>query len=85
MIEAIAEEADIAKSVAERALNAFTSTVSKSLAKKDSVVLIGFGTFSLKERSARTGRNPKTGEPIEISAAKVPHFKPGKGLKDAMN
>lgn len=85
LIEAIAEEADIPKSAAERALNAFTATVSKGLTEGDSVVLVGFGTFSIKERAARTGRNPKTGEAIEIAAAKVPHFKPGKSLKDAVN
>ena len=85
LIEAIAEEADIPKSAAERALNAFTATVSKELTKGDSVVLVGFGTFSIKDRAARTGRNPKTGEAIEIAAAKVPHFKPGKALKDSVN
>jgi len=85
LIEAIAEEADIPKSVAERALNACTSSVSKALTKGDSVVLVGFGTFSTKDRAARTGRNPKTGEAINIAAARVPHFKAGKALKDAVN
>ena len=60
-------------------------TVTNALAEGDQVVLVGFGTFSVKDRAARTGRNPQTGEPIEIKAAKVPGFKAGKALKDAVN
>ena len=85
LIEAVAEEADLPKSAAERAINAFTANITKNLISGDSVVLVGFGTFSLKERAARAGRNPKTGEPIQIAAARVPHFKPGKALKDSVN
>ena len=85
LVEAIADEADIPKSAAERALNSFISNVSGALTSGGSVVLVGFGTFSVKERGARTGRNPKTGEAIDIAAAKVPHFKPGKALKEAVN
>jgi len=85
LIDAIAASADIPKAAAGRALDAMIETVSESLQKGDSVVLVGFGTFSVKERAARTGRNPQTGQPIEIKAAKVPTFKPGKALKDAVN
>ncbi|OOV87647.1 HU family DNA-binding protein [Oceanospirillum linum] len=85
LIDAIAASADIPKAAAGRALDAMIETVSESLQKGDSVVLVGFGTFSVKERAARTGRNPQTGDPIEIKAAKVPSFKPGKALKDAVN
>jgi DNA-binding protein HU-beta len=85
LIDAIAASADIPKAAAGRALDAMIETVSESLQKGDSVVLVGFGTFSVKERAARTGRNPQTGAPIEIKAAKVPSFKPGKALKDAVN
>ncbi len=60
-------------------------TVTDSLKKGETVALVGFGTFTVKERAARTGRNPQTGDPIEISAAKVPSFKAGKALKDAVN
>ncbi|WP_280562161.1 MULTISPECIES: HU family DNA-binding protein [unclassified Chromohalobacter] len=85
LIEAIAASADIPKAAAGRALDAMVETVSDSLKKGDSVALVGFGTFSVKERAARTGRNPQTGETIEISAAKVPTFKAGKALKDSVN
>ncbi|MCK0714764.1 MULTISPECIES: HU family DNA-binding protein [Chromohalobacter] len=85
LIEAIAASADIPKAAAGRALDAMVDTVSDSLKKGDSVALVGFGTFSVKERAARTGRNPQTGETIEISAAKVPTFKAGKALKDSVN
>ena len=85
LIDAIAASADIPKAAAGRALDAMIETVSESLQKGDSVVLVGFGTFSVKERAARTGRNPQTGDAIEIKAAKVPSFKPGKALKDAVN
>jgi DNA-binding protein HU-beta len=85
LIEAIAASADIPKAAATRALDAMVDTVTESLKKGDSVSLVGFGTFSVKERAARTGRNPQTGQPIQISAAKVPTFKAGKALKDSVN
>lgn len=85
LIEAIAASADIPKAAAARALDAMVETVTDSLKKGESVSLVGFGTFAVKERAARTGRNPQTGQPIEISAAKVPSFKAGKALKDSVN
>jgi DNA-binding protein HU-beta len=85
LIEAIAASADIPKATAARALDAMVDTVTDSLKKGDSVSLVGFGTFQVKERAARTGRNPQTGQPIEIKAAKVPSFKAGKALKDSVN
>ncbi|SDK90836.1 DNA-binding protein HU-beta [Modicisalibacter muralis] len=85
LIEAIAASADIPKAAAGRALDAMIESVTDSLKKGDSVALVGFGTFAVKERAARTGRNPQTGKPINISAAKVPGFKAGKALKDSVN
>ncbi len=85
LIEAIAASADIPKAAAGRALDAMVDTVANALKDGDQVVLVGFGTFSVKERAARTGRNPQTGEPIQIAAAKIPSFKAGKALKDAVN
>ena len=85
LIEAIAATADIPKAAAGRALDAMVDTVADALKKGDQVVLVGFGTFAVKERAARTGRNPQTGQPIEIAAAKIPSFKAGKALKDAVN
>jgi DNA-binding protein HU-beta len=85
LIDAIAESADISKASASRALDAMIGSVTNALQGGDQVSLVGFGTFHVKERSARTGRNPQTGQPIEIKAAKVPGFKPGKVLKDAVN
>ena len=85
LIEAIAASADIPKAAASRALDAMVETVAESLKKGESVSLVGFGTFAVKERAARTGRNPQTGQPIQISAAKVPSFKAGKALKDSVN
>lgn len=85
LIEAIAASADIPKAAASRALDAMVESVTESLKKGDSVSLVGFGTFTVKERAARTGRNPQTGKPIQISAAKVPSFKAGKALKDSVN
>ena len=85
LIEAVAASADIPKAAAGRALDATIEAISGALAKGDQVVLVGFGTFSVKSRAARTGRNPQTGAPIQIAAAKVPGFKAGKGLKDAVN
>ncbi|MBC7005599.1 DNA-binding protein HU-beta [Photobacterium sp. BZF1] len=85
LVDKIAENADISKASAGRALDAFIDAVSESLKDGDQVALVGFGTFSVRERAARTGRNPQTGEEIQISAAKVPGFKAGKALKDSVN
>ena len=85
LIESIAKNADMSKADATRALEATVDTIKKALKKGDSVALVGFGTFSVGKRAARTGRNPRTGEPIKIKAAKVPKFSAGKGLKDALN
>ena len=85
LIDAVAAAADISKASAGRALDAMVDSVTGALKEGDQVVLVGFGTFAVKERAARTGRNPQTGEPIEIAAAKVPGFKAGKALKDAVN
>ncbi len=84
LIDAIAASADIPKAAAGRALDAMIEAVSGALKNGDQVVLVGFGTFAVKDRAARTGRNPQTGEPIEIKAAKIPSFRPGKALKDAV-
>ncbi len=85
LIDAVAEGADISKAAATRAVDTMLETITSALAKGDQVTLVGFGTFTVKERAARTGRNPRTGEAIEIKAAKVPGFKAGKALKDAVN
>lgn len=85
LIDAIAASADIPKAVAGRALDAMVEAVAGALAKGEQVALVGFGTFLVKERAARTGRNPQTGKEISIAAAKVPGFKAGKALKDAVN
>ncbi|AMX02733.1 HU family DNA-binding protein [Microbulbifer thermotolerans] len=85
LIEAIAASADIPKAAAGRALDAMVESITDALKKGDQVALVGFGTFSVKERAARTGRNPRTGDPIPIAAAKIPSFKAGKALKDAVN
>lgn len=84
LIEAMASEAGLSKADAQRALESFTGNVAKALKKGDTVSLIGFGTFSVKKRAARTGRNPATGETIKIKASKTPSFKAGKGFKDAI-
>jgi DNA-binding protein HU-beta len=85
LVEAIADSADLSKAAAARALDATVETIKKTLKKGDTVSLVGFGTFKVGERAARTGRNPRTGEAIKIKAAKVPKFSAGKGLKDAVN
>lgn len=85
LIDIIASEADISKAAAGRALEATTSAITKALQKEDSVSLIGFGTFDVGHRAARTGRNPQTGDEIKIKAAKVPKFRAGKALKEAVN
>ena len=84
LVDAIASESGLTKEQAAKAVNAFTASVQGALERGDDVVLVGFGTFSVKERAARTGRNPKTGEALQIAASKVPSFKPGKGLKDSV-
>jgi DNA-binding protein HU-beta len=85
LIDAIAKSADISKAAAGRALDATVDTVKKALKKGDLVTLVGFGTFYVGKRAARNGRNPRTGATIKIKAAKVPKFRSGKGLKDAIN
>ncbi len=85
LIDQIAASAEISKAAAGRALDATVDAVKAALKSGDSVSLIGFGTFSVGERAARTGRNPRTGKALKIKAAKVPKFRPGKGLKDAVN
>lgn len=85
LIEAVAESADISKAAAQRAVDAVVESVTEALQEGDQVTLVGFGTFTVRERAAREGRNPQTGETIRIPASKVPGFKPGKALKDALN
>ncbi len=85
LIDAIADSSGLTKADAGRALDGFLSAVTTALNKGDSLALVGFGTFSVKERAERKGRNPQTGEEITISAAKIPTFKAGKSLKDAVN
>lgn len=85
LIDAIAAQADISKAAAGRALDAFMDTVKTQLQDGGSVELTGFGKFEVSQRAARSGRNPSTGETIQIAAAKSVKFKPGKGLKDSVN
>jgi DNA-binding protein HU-beta len=85
LINAMAEKAGLSKADAEKALKAFTDSITEALKAGDKVALVGFGTFSVGERAARTGQNPQTGEKIEIKASKAPKFKAGKMLKDAVN
>ena len=85
LIEAIAQAADISKAAAERALDGTVAAITTSLQKGDMVTLVGFGTFHVGDRKARSGRNPRTGETIQIKASKVPKFRAGKALKDAVN
>lgn len=85
LVEKMADSADISKAAAARALDAMLDTITQTLNASEQVVLAGFGTFAVKDRPPRTGRNPKTGEPIEIAASRVASFKAGKGLKDALN
>lgn len=84
LINSVADKADISKADAGRAMEAFFEVVGKALKKKDKVALVGFGTFMVRERAARIGRNPKTGAPLKIKASKNPAFKAGKALKDAI-
>ncbi|GAB4173459.1 MAG: HU family DNA-binding protein [Wenzhouxiangellaceae bacterium] len=83
-IDSVAKKSGLTKADATRALDAMIETISKALKKGDTVSLVGFGTFSVKKRAARTGRNPATGETIKIKASKSPAFKPGKAFKDAI-
>lgn len=85
LIDAVAATADISKAAAGRALDAAMEAVKKALKKGDMVTLVGFGTFYVGKRAARTGRNPRTGASIKIKAAKVPKFRAGKGLRDSVN
>jgi DNA-binding protein HU-beta len=85
LIEAVAKSADLSKADAGRAVDAFVDATTKALKKGDQVSLVGFGTFSVRSRAAREGRNPRTGETIHIPASKAPAFKAGKALKDAVN
>ena len=85
LIDHIAGSADISKAAAARAVDALIAAVKTTLKKNGTVTLVGFGTFAVGKRAARTGRNPRTGAAIKIKAAKVPKFRPGKALKDAVN
>lgn len=85
LVESIAKSADLSKASAGRALDGFINAVTKGLKKGDTITLVGFGTFSVRKRAARKGRNPRTGQEIKIKAAKIPSFKAGKALKDTVN
>ena len=85
LIDEIARAAEISRSAAERAIDAVVASIKTSLRKDDPVTLVGFGTFYVSKRQARAGRNPRTGEALRIAAAKVPKFRAGKALKDAIN
>jgi DNA-binding protein HU-beta len=85
LVDAVASSADLPKVAATRAVDGMVEAITQALREGDQVSIIGFGTFLVRERGARTGRNPKTGGTIEISASKVPSFKAGKALKDAVN
>jgi len=85
VIAAIAEQAEISKKDAEKALKAFVDVVTEQLKEGEKVQLVGFGTFEVSERAAREGRNPQTGKTMKIAACKAPKFKAGKALKDAVN
>lgn len=84
LIAAMADKAELSKADAGRALDSFVEVLAKALKKNDKVSLVGFGTFAVRKRAARTGRNPKTGAPLKIAASKNPTFKAGKALKDAI-
>ena len=85
LIDAVSDSADLSKADSARAVDAVIAAITGALKKGDSVTLVGFGTFQVRERAARTGRNPKTGDAIKIEASKNPAFKAGKALKDAVN
>ncbi len=85
LIDAVADAADISKAAAARSVDTVLEVITESLKKGSAVTLVGFGTFNVRRREARTGRNPRTGEPIQIKASNLAVFKAGKGLKDALN
>ncbi|MCR5395873.1 MAG: HU family DNA-binding protein [Lachnospiraceae bacterium] len=85
LVAAMAAKADLSKKDAEAALKAFTEVVAEELKKDEKIQLVGFGTFEVSKRAARTGRNPRTGENMTIAASKAPKFKAGKALKDIVN
>lgn len=85
LIASVAEQAALSKKDAEKAINAVVDTISTALTEGEKIQLVGFGTFEVRAREARTGKNPRTGEAIEIAASKAPAFKAGRGLKDAVN
>lgn len=85
LINAIAEHSNLTKADAGRALDCLTKTIETTFKAGDAITLVGFGTFDVKDRAERTGRNPQNGQEITIAAAKIPSFKPGKALKDAVN
>ena len=85
LIAAIAEKTELSRKDAEKALKSFTEVVEEELKKGEKIQLVGFGTFEVSERAAREGRNPQTGETMQIAASKSPKFKAGKALKDAIN
>ena len=85
LIDAIAEKGGLSKTDAGKALDATIASITEALKSGDTVTLVGFGTFSVRDRAARSGRNPQTGETIQIAAATIPAFKAGKALKDAVN
>uniref|UniRef100_A0A831UHG8 HU family DNA-binding protein n=1 Tax=Geobacter metallireducens TaxID=28232 RepID=A0A831UHG8_GEOME len=84
LVDAVAKSANLTKAAADKAVGAVIGAVSDALKKGDKVTLVGFGSFEVSTRKARTGRNPQTGKEIKIAAAKVPKFRPGKALKDAV-
>ncbi len=85
LIETVADRADLSKADAARAVDGVIAAVTEALKAEEQVTIVGFGTFLVRQREARTGRNPRTGETIQIAASKVPAFKAGKALKDAVN
>ncbi|WCK54593.1 HU family DNA-binding protein [Aneurinibacillus sp. Ricciae_BoGa-3] len=85
LVEKVAESAQLSKKDATKAVEAFFDAISSALKEGEKVQLIGFGNFEVRERAARKGRNPQTGEEIDIAASRVPAFSPGKGLKEAVN
>ncbi|MCG5499589.1 MULTISPECIES: HU family DNA-binding protein [Ectothiorhodospira] len=85
LIDAVASSADLPKAAAARAVDSMIDVISATLRQGDQVTIVGFGTFLVRKREARSGRNPRTGETIEIAASNVPSFKAGKALKDAVN
>ncbi len=85
LVDSVADAADLSKASAARAVDAVTDAIANVLKNDEQVTIVGFGTFSVRKRAARSGRNPRTGETINIKASNVPAFKPGKALKDAVN